>query len=229
MPLNIPGMDTLTGWMPSFGGGSITTWLIIGLFFIVLLLICVTLYFFFIFRMYNKKIVVFENIAGQGWKKTYSDRARLLSLGAGGEELLFLLKKKVYRTAYGRKMGHNLIWFAIGQDGYWYNITLGDLDAKQGQLDIEPVDRDMRHMHVAIRKNIQDRYRKVKWFDKWGIQIINGIFLIIMIFGIWFLISKIGDAGSAMNAGAIANKEAMQTAKEVLSALDNICSGSGIR
>ena len=80
-------------------------------------------------------------------------------------------------------MGPNIYWFAIGQDGYWYNVVLGDLDAKMGMLDIEPVDRDMRYMHVAIRKNIQDRYKKIGFMEKYGTIVMNSIFLLIMLLG----------------------------------------------
>jgi len=42
---------------------------------------------------------------------------------------------------------------------------------------IEPVDRDMRYMHVAIRKNITERYRKVGFMEKYGVMVFSGIFI----------------------------------------------------
>jgi len=136
----------------------------------------------------------------------FKDRARVVKIGDGGEEILFLRKSKVFRTAYARKMGKNTYWFAVGQDGYWYNFLLGDLDAKMGMLDIEPIDRDMRYMHVAIRKNIQERYRKETFMQKYGTIMINGIFLIIMIIALWLMLDQIGElieqAATATSAGA---------------------------
>jgi hypothetical protein len=181
------------------------------------------------FRVYNKKIIVFENIAGQGFQPVFKDRARFVKVGDGGEELMLLLKKKVFRTAYGKKMGKNTYWFAIGQDGYWYNIVLGDLDAKMGMLDIEPVDRDLRGFHVSSRRNTQQRYRKVKFMEKYGSVMINGMFLIIMLIGVWFLADKMGEiAGLLIDAidGAIKVQEA---SGDIISGLDNIVgSQSGI-
>jgi len=152
--------------MPSFGTGlGSGSWFWAVLFIMFAVVLCSVAYFLIQLFSYNRKIVVFENIAGQGFQPVYKDSAKLVKLGDGGEELLYLRKKKVYRTAYGRKMGKNVYWFVIGQDGYWYNSILGDLDAKMGMLDIEPIDRDMRYMHVAVRKNITERYRKIGFME----------------------------------------------------------------
>lgn len=176
-------------------------------------------------RIYNRKLIVFENISGQGYQPTYKDTARLIKLGDGGEEILYLKKKKVYRTAYGKKMGKNTYWFAVGQDGYWYNCTLGDLDAKMGMLDIEPIDRDMRYMHVAIRKNITERYRKIGFMERYGTVVIGAIFLFIMFGGLWFLIDQIGELMNQATAVVKASQQINEPLQNAISHLDSICSG----
>jgi len=196
---------------------------------VILILGGVAIFFMHRFRVYSKKIVVFENISGQGYQPVYKDRARLIKLGDQGEELLYLLKKKVYRTAYGKKMGKNTYWFAVGQDGYWYNVVLGDIDAKMGMLDIEPIDRDMRYMHVAIRKNIQDNYKKIGLMEKYGTYIMSGIFLIVMLIGMWFLLDKIATIASNASGSVEASKQVAEATKNILSSMDNICGGSGIK
>jgi len=122
IPLNMPDIN--------FGIGSGKLWILLVIF-LVSFTIAILFYVVFQFRTFNRKIIVFENISGQGFQPVLKDRARLISLGDGGEEILFLKKKKVYRTAYGRKMGKNTYWFAIGQDGYWYNVVLGDVRANR--------------------------------------------------------------------------------------------------
>ena len=215
--------------LPSGFGVSAGTITILLVIFIIFVGIAVAFFMFHTFRTYNKKIVVFENIAGQGFQPVLKDRARLIKIGDGGEELMYLLKKKVFRTAYGKKMGKNTYWFAIGQDGYWYNIVLGDLDAKMGMLDIEPIDRDMRYMHVAVRKNTQERYRKIKFMEKYGGIVISGLFLLVMIIGIWFLLDKTGDIAGTINQGIVASVQVQEATSTILSGLDNIVSrGSGI-
>jgi len=201
------------------------------LFIVVLIVIlgAFGVWLYFDFKAFNKKIVIFENIAGQGYQPTRKDRARTVKIGDGGEEVLYLRSNKVYRTAYGRKMGKNTYWFAIGQDGYWYNVLLGDLDAKMGMLDIEPIDRDMRYMHVAIRKNITERYRKVGIMEKYGSIIIGGIFLLIMIVAVWFLLDKVGTLMKLSAGVAEEMKVTQQLIQQALGKVDTMCAGgSGI-
>ena len=212
----------------SFGFNSSVVWLLVVIFLIVILGVVA----FFVMRhllIYNKKIVVFENISGQGYQPVFKDRARLIKLGDGGEEILFLMKKKVFRTAYGRKMGKNTYWFAIGQDGYWYNVVLGDVDAKMGMLDIEPIDRDMRYMHVAIRKNIQDRYKKVNAWEKYGTYIMSGLFMIIMIIGIWLLLDQIAQIAATTSENIQASQKVADATNNILQSLDNICGGASFK
>jgi len=215
--------------MPKFGVGTGNIYLI-AIIFIFIFAIAIVIYVVMQWMTYNRKIIVFENISGQGFQPVFRDSARLVKLGDGGEELLYLRKKKVYRTAYGRKMGKNTYWFAVGQDGYWYNCVLGDIDAKMGMLDIEPIDRDMRYMHVAIRKNIDASYNKQKFMDKYGSYVMSGIFLIIMLGGIWFLLDKMVQVSNSTNIGIKTATTVIDKAGQVISSLDNICTGgSGIK
>jgi len=219
--------------VPSFVGKNAFLGINGTLFFSILIFAiggCICIWLYWNWKIYNRKIVVFENISGQGYQPTFKDRARIVKLGDGGEEILFLKKKKVYRTAYGRKMGKNTYWFAVGQDGYWYNSILGDMDAKMGMLDIEPIDRDMRYMHVAIRKNIQDRYKSKKMLTATSIVVGGIVITVIIIFiGNWFLLDKISEiAGSVAGAVDAATKVQKETGK-LLSGLDNVLGGSGLK
>lgn len=203
-------------------------WVLILIVFLVFIAACITIYIIWNRRTYRYKIIVFENISGQGYQPTIRDKARILKVGDGGEEILFLKKKKVYRTAYGRKMGTNTYWFAVGQDGYWYNIVLGDLDAKMGMLDIEPIDRDMRYAHVSIRRNIQDRYNKQSFMEKYGSIMMNGLFLLIMLIGLGILIGKIGDVAGSVNAGIEASNKLVNVATQLLERLEGACGTGGL-
>lgn len=210
-------------------GGITSTITIILLMVIIIAIICFGVFLLYLNRIFNRKIIVYENISGQGYQKTYTDTARLVKLGDGGEELLFLRKKKVYRTAYGKKMGQREYWFAIGQDGYWYNVALGDLDAKMGMLDIEPIDRDMRYMHVAVRKNITERYKKLNFMEKYGSYLMIAIALLILVIGTWFNFDKQAEIVATNQLGADTYLKVAEKSEKIISSLDNICSGgSGI-
>ena len=216
--------------LPSFTNSGLgTTLTLVASAICFIIIIGVAVYLILNWLTYNKKIIVFENISGQGYQPVLKDTARIVKIGDGGEELLFLKKKKVYRTAYGKKMGKNTYWFAVGQDGYWYNILLGDLDAKMGMLDIEPIDRDMRYMHVAIRKNITERFKKVGFMEKYGVIMFSGIFIIVMIVALWLLVDQIGELIGEATASVNAAKTVVEPLTQIVSKMDTICSGgSGI-
>lgn len=229
MGLTIGGFDLGVN-LPSFSTAGIGFWItLIALFILFSIIIIVAVWFYLQYRTYYIKIRDFENISGQGYQEVRRNTAKLIKIGDGGEELLLLKKGKTYRTAYGRKMGKNEYWFAKGQDGYWYNIVLGDLDAKMGMLDIEPIDRDMRYMHVAIRKNIQERYKKVDNFSKYAPIVVGFVFLIIMIIATWLLMSKAGDLITSSTASTNAAKGVADAVTNAVSKLDSICSASGVR
>jgi len=216
---SIPGIPKI-----ELAGFFSSTWIwvlvvvIIGIIFIGIVSLLLFLF------TYNKKIIFFENISGQGYQVIKKTRARTISLGIGGEELLKTLSMKKFLTAYGKKMGKNTYWFAKGQDGYYYNIVLGDLDSKRAMLDIEPIDRDVRMFHVALDRLSHQTYGKNSFLEKYGIHLLLFAFLIVLILGMWFIVGKIGDAVAPLSA-ATKNSMAIQEANaEITSRLADIIS-----
>ena len=180
------------------------------------------------FMTYNKRVMVFENISGMGYQPVLSTRARIVKLGIGGEEILKTLVGGKYVSAYGRKMGRNTYWYAKGQDGYWYNCTLGDLDTKLSMLDIEPVDRDVRMFHVALDKLSHQTYGKHGFLEKYGIHIMLFAFLIIMLIGFWIIAGKINEGLVATNAAANINLKTVEAADAALTKVDSVNRNSGL-
>lgn len=209
--------------------GLFTMFQIILGFLLAGIIIAVVVYLIVDYLSYKYKIIFFENVAGQGYSQTGRDIAKLIKLGNGGERVLYLKKRKTYLSAYGQKMGKNTYWFVIGQDGYAYNSTLGDFDAKRGELDIEPIDRDMRYMHVALRRNIEDRYKKQNFMDKYGTYIMNLIYIFIIFGGTWFILDKIGEIASQLSGTLTATIPTIQDLTEKLGqiagSMNNICTG----
>ena len=220
----VPVDINLTGFLSS-------SWIyVLIVAFIGFLLILGTVILLF-FKTYKKRIVVFENISGQGYQPILKTRARVIRLGLGGEELLKTLAGGRYVTAYGKKMGRNTFWFAKGPDGYWYNVVLGDLDTKMAMLDIEPIDRDVRMFHVGLQNYNRQTYDKKTFLEKYGIHMLLFVFLIVLILGMWFIIGKVGTATEALAATAETNKAVVEALGGVLQGASNIQSqtgGSGI-
>jgi len=199
--------------------------LIIGL---VGLIIVVVIAIILFLNTYNRRVVFFENISGQGFQPVMKSRARIIKLGRSGEEILKTLKGGIFISAYGRKMGKNTYWYARGSDGYWYNILLGDLDAKFGILDIEPVDRDVRMFHLGIDKIAEKDYAQKKSFmEKYGVQMMVFVFLIIFLVGFIVVAGKISEGLKAMSNPETAkiNQETVKLLNTILSKMDSIQRG----
>lgn len=212
--LNIPSIN-ITGFFSS-------TWLYVAIisFFGILFLIGLVIFLFFI--TYNRKIILFENISGRGYHPILKTRARIIKLGIGGEELLKTFRGRYYLSAYGRKMGRNTYWYAKGQDGYLYNIILGDLDTKMGILDIEPIDRDVRMFHVALDRLSHQTYGKQNFLEKYGIHIMLFIFLVVLILGMWFIVGKIGDAVAPLAQSSEIALKVQEANANTIAKLDSI-------
>ena len=176
---------------------------------------------------YNKKIILFENISGQGYQPVLKTKARIIKLGVGGEELLKTQKGGHFVSAYGRKMGKNTYWYAKGQDGYWYNIVLGDLDAKRGMLDIEPIDRDVRLFHVALDRLSHQTYGKTSFMEKYGVHMMLFLFLVVLVIGMWFIVGKIGEAVAPLSKSAELSQSIQETNAEITSRLEQIVNQMG--
>jgi len=182
---------------------------------------------FLFFKTYNKKIVLFENISGQGYQPLLKVRARTINLRISGEEVLKTLSGK-FVSAYGKKMGKNTYWYAKGQDGYWYNIVLGDLDSKRAMLDIEPIDRDVRMFHVALDRLSQQTYGKNSFMEKYGTMVISFFFLVILVLGMWFIVGKIGDAVAPLGTATTQALEIQKANAEITNKLVTVLENMGL-
>lgn len=218
---NIPTPEIdLTGFLSS-------SWIYVFFVSVIGLILVVSVALLLFYKTYNRKIVVFENIAGKGYQKSQTTRARIIKLGVGGEELLKTLAGGTYLSAYGRKMGRNLYWYAKGTDGYLYNVTLGDLDTKLNMLDIEPVDRDVKMFRVALDRLSNMTYGKTSFLEKYGVHMMLFLFLIVLMLGMWFIVGKVGEATSALANTAQTNEEVVASLNSILTANSNIQSGGG--
>ncbi len=204
------------------------SWIYIVIIGIVGLIIVGVIAILLFMNTYNRKVIFFENISGQGFQPIMKTRARIIKLGRSGEEILKTLKGGIFLSAYGRKMGKNTYWYAKGSDGYWYNILLGDLDAKFGILDIEPVDRDVRMFHLGVDKIAEKDYAEKKSFmEKYGVQMMVFVFLVIFLVGFIVVAGKISEGLKAMSNPETAkiNQETAQLFNTMLTKMDNIQRG----
>ncbi len=210
----MPTID-LTGYLSS-------TWfyvLIIVLIGMVLIFAVAILLFF---MTYKRRVVIFENVSGRGFQPIMKTRARIIKLGSGGEEILRTMFGGTYLTAYGQKMGKNTYWFAKAQDGYLYNVLLGDLDTKMGMLDIEPVERDVRMFRVAIDRLSRQMHERKSFLEKYGTFAISTVLLIILLVGIWVIVGKIGEVTEPLSTRNEIDLEIAEAQLTLTERLDSI-------
>lgn len=209
----------------TFSGFFSASWIWILVAFLIGMILIGALCLVLFMRTFNRKVIIFENIAGQGFQPTMRTRARIIKAGQNGAELLRTLAGKMYVSAYGRKMGKRTYWFVKGQDGYLYNSILGDLDAKLAILDIEPIDRDVRLLYEAIDRLSEKDYNKRSFMEKYGQIMINVVFIVIFLVGMWVLIGKISESAQALTQTSLTNKEVLETTRNILQSNENILSG----
>ena len=206
----------------SLRGAASNTWVYVAVIFVIGLILAIGVGIMLFMMTYKKRVVFFENIAGRGYQPVLKTKARVLKVGSGGEELLKTLSGGYMLSAYGKKMGKNTYWYAKGQDGYFYNVLLGDLDAKQGMLDIEPIDRDVRMFHVALDRITQSTYGKQNFFEKYGVHLMLFVFLIVLIGGIWFIVGQIGEAVEPLAQSGQTALEVQQMNVEITQRLEAV-------
>lgn len=178
----------------------------------------------YIKRVYKYRIRLYQNI-GRGWQETKFYRARKIKVKDSlGESVLWIPKVKQYVSSYGELMGKNMYYYAEGEDGYWYNITLGDIDAKMGILDIEVVNRDVRGFHSTNQKRIKERYHKPKNWPMVMMAISVILALIIVFGGGYFLYGQIGEVTAANSGSLEAAKQTSSANIAVAEALEDLVS-----
>jgi len=215
----IPSFD-LTGLISS-------SWIYVAVIVLFGFLLIAGVMVFLFFMSYSRKIVLFENISGQGYQPVLKTRARLVKLGVSGEELLKTLKGGTYVSAYGRKMGKNTFWYAKGSDGYWYNIILGDLDSKMAMLDIDPIDRDVRMFHVALDRLSHQTYGKESWLSKHSVHLLLFVFLCVMIFGFWLIVGRVGEATAPLEKSNEMSIKTLEIVERVMGKADAVLRSLG--
>lgn len=175
--------------LPNVSGSSILKFIGGGLLTLVLSVGIVILGIWIMNKLtYKKEIIIFEKV-GQKFEPTGKDKAREFVLGVGGERVLYLKKAKIWKVAE-QQASRNTYWFAILDDGYWYNITLGDLNKDLGEFDVTGISPEihkiMRYQNAGLRKNLADRHLKKKWYEHPLIGWIGAI-LFVIITGIMFV------------------------------------------
>jgi len=168
------------------------------------------------FVFYKKKrwpmdFELYENMSGQGYRKTLKGKCRLVTMTSDGMELYYLKGLNKFRPAFGKRMGINLIWWGKNRDGYWRNITMEDLDDKLMKIGVNIVDSNARGVYASMNKIIGDNFKSKNFMDKYGTIIAFGmLFLCIIGLGVsnYYGLTKVSE----INKGSIENQRVVNEA-----------------
>ena len=220
--------------LPNFGIegiGSIVSMLAWGAIGLLMLIIIAVLAFYIINnKKYNKKIVILEDVAGSDDLEVIGrDRATLVKMGQSGMEILYLKNRKKYLGAYGKRMGKNTYNFAIGPDGYWYNVTLGSLTQGLDKVKINPTNVNMRYQNEGLMQTIKSRYESTTFLQKYGGLIAYVLLIAITGIMIFLLFDKFIELSGTVKGAVDAAANVMEETKKVIGAIDSLKASGGIQ
>jgi hypothetical protein len=179
-------------------------------------------------KKFNKKIVVFEKVSGR-FEPAYSVRAMITRLGESGDNVLFCAKIKKYLPTPTIQTGRNVYWFFVREDGEWINAGIEDFDKKSGEMNVYFLDKEMRYQRAALQKNLKERYAKLTFLEKYGGLMVWTVLCLVLMVGFVLLADKLVSVTGAVENLIKTATAVMEKSDAVISKLDNVCGGSGIK
>ena len=145
-------------------------------------------------KIFNKRITAFEIISGE-WSPCVRDTAKVIKIGKGGFEILYLKNTKSWKIAYGGRVGRNDYYFFIMPDGYWYNGTLlasiNKIDENGGLVPITTTNPLMRGQYTALEKQIDVLHAdKASFWEKHGSFVMSIAFILIAGVLLWLMFKE---------------------------------------
>ncbi len=181
-------------------------------------------------KIYNKRITAFELINGY-WQATGRDVGKVVKLGKGGFEILYLKKLKTWKIAYGGRVGKLDYYFFIMPDGYWYNGMLnGDLsymDKNGGLVQVTTTNPSMRGQYTSLEKQIDSLGgEKENWWDKNKSWVFSVAFVLVAGLFLWLIFKEFS---SAMGQLSTYHKQMAEILKQVNNLASNTGSSTGLQ
>lgn len=180
-------------------------------------------------KKYKYTIVIFQKIGGQ-FKPGLRDKACSLKHGKDGTTVFYLRKLKKIIPTPQLQIDNNTYYFFERSDGEWINFLPSDFDEQSKSMGAHFLDKEMRHVRLALEANMKDRFEKKENWLAQNWQMLVGIGFIAMVGVMTFLLfDKWIELAGATNAGVETARQVLEQTNRILSNMDNICSGgSGI-
>ena len=174
-------------------------------------------------KVFNKGIVAFDSV-GEYFEPSIRDRAKVVKLGKGGFEILYLQKQKTWKIAYGGKTGKSDYYFFILPDGYWHNGKLSAkvsyLDKEGGLVSVVTTNPLMRSQYTSLEKQIDSLTgQKAGFWDKYGGWVMSIAFVLIAGVLMWLIFREFSTAMGSLTS---MNDKMAQLLDKVITISDNM-------
>ncbi len=218
-------VDTITDAVNIGGVSSVLTGVIT--YSVIALFVGIITYFVIKHYKFKSKIIIFKKIGGR-WEDSKRDRAMEVRFGLGGDKLFYLQKLRKYIPIPEIQTGRNTYWLFQRRDGELINFEMEDLDEASKKMGAKFLDKEMRFSRVSLQSHWKERYDKPKFWEKYGTLVINIILIVIIMVFVFLILDKHLSSVSQLNAMLETATELQEVNKQVLGALENVCTSSGI-
>ena len=194
----------ITGFFSGVNGGGILNFL--GWTLLIIILVAGGWYAYVVYknrRIFNKNITVFD-IVGINFVPSLRDKAKVVKVGTGGFEILYLKKLKIYRIAYGGRVGKDTYYFFILPDGYWYNgmlsANMNSIDKSGGLIPVVTTNPTMRSQYTSLEKQIDSlTSNKKNFWEQYGSWMMSLGFVVVAGVMLWLNYKEFARAMGAMS------------------------------
>lgn len=178
-------------------------------------------------KAYDKKLHIFEEINGQ-MIPLRDDLAIEMTIPGTTVKVFYVKGSNMYLPRPTRAMGKDRFWYAIRRNREWVNFTMKNLNKEMVEAGLDFDHTDMLYANAQLKKLIERNYKKTKWWQEYRSEISMAILILMLTFSFWFLLGEIKEIVGGLGPLVEAMKEVAEINRQVLGAVDNVATGSGV-
>lgn len=194
----------------------------------------ILLYWWYTRKKFNIKIVIFEEVYGVP-QITKRDTASIITIKSTGDKVLLLNKLKHlglngYLEMPYYKMGiDTYAYFIRESDGELVNFKFKNINTVLNEMDVEVVSSGLKYGRAALQKLLKDSFKKSSWLKEMLPYVGFGFLIFMMSLSVWLLSGKIIEILNLVGTLLETSNNLQSTQQQILGALENVCSTSGLR